>query len=147
MSRRQELMLGQKRFDTIPIKYNLLQVCNIKILPTFQKYHFKNVAFSLKGVQSTKRTITLSGWMPMDDSRFYVLFNIITVISGPWAADNKRLCAMEPRLRLNAFRIERGSNSGPLQRLIHSATGAPNSVRNGLIIASMTFGRKPLGQM
>ena len=31
-----------------------------------------------------------------DDLRFYVLFNSISVISGPWADDNERLCAMEP---------------------------------------------------
>ena len=36
----------------------------------------------------------------MDDLRFYVLFNSISVISGRWADDNDRLCAMEPRLRL-----------------------------------------------
>ena len=36
----------------------------------------------------------------MDDLRFYVLFNSISVISGRWAGDNERLCAMEPRLRL-----------------------------------------------
>ena len=42
--------------------------------------------------------MTLDGWM--DDLRFYVLFNSISVISGRWADDNERLCAMEPRLRL-----------------------------------------------
>ena len=30
--------------------------------------------------------------------------------------DNERLCAMEPRLRLRSFRIERGSNLGPLDQ-------------------------------
>ena len=34
------------------------------------------------------------GWM--DDLRFYVLFNSVSVISGRWADDNERLCAMEP---------------------------------------------------
>ena len=38
------------------------------------------------------------GWM--DDLRFYVLFNSISVISGRWADENERLCAMEPRLRV-----------------------------------------------
>ena len=33
----------------------------------------------------------------MDDLRFYVLFNSISVISGQRANDNGRLCAMEPR--------------------------------------------------
>ena len=36
----------------------------------------------------------------MDDLRFNVLFNSISVISGQWADDTERLCAMEPRLRL-----------------------------------------------
>ena len=34
----------------------------------------------------------------MDDLQFYVHFNSISAISGPWAGDIKRLCAMEPRL-------------------------------------------------
>ena len=42
------------------------------------------------------------GWI--DDSRFYVLFNSISAISGRWADDNEGLCAMEPRLRLRRFR-------------------------------------------
>ena len=37
------------------------------------------------------------GWM--DDMRFYVLFNSISVKSGRWEIDNERLCAMELRLR------------------------------------------------
>ena len=49
------------------------------------------------------------GWM--DDLRFYVLFNSISVISGQWEDNNERLCAMELRLRLRRFRLERGSNS------------------------------------
>ena len=39
----------------------------------------------------------------MHDLRLYVLFNRISVISGRWMSDNKRLCAMEPRLRLERF--------------------------------------------
>ena len=35
----------------------------------------------------------------MNDLRFYVLFNGISVISGKLEADNERLCAMEPCLR------------------------------------------------
>ena len=49
----------------------------------------------------------------MDDLRFYVFFNTISVISGRWADDNERLCAMELHLRLRRFRLEPGSNSGP----------------------------------
>ena len=36
----------------------------------------------------------------MDDRKFYALFNSISVISGRWAGDYEKLCAMEPRLRL-----------------------------------------------
>ena len=32
----------------------------------------------------------------MDDLRFYVLFNSISVILGRRVDDNERLCAMEP---------------------------------------------------
>ena len=48
----------------------------------------------------------------MDDLRFYVLFNSISIIAGRLADDNKRLCAMEPslRLRLRRLRLERGCN-------------------------------------
>ena len=48
----------------------------------------------------------------MDDLLFYVLFNIILVISGQWEADNERLCATELRLQLRRFHLERGSNLG-----------------------------------
>ena len=36
----------------------------------------------------------------MNDLRFYVLFNSISVIPGRCSDDNERLCAMELRLRL-----------------------------------------------
>ena len=56
-----------------------------------------------------------NGWM--EDLRFYVLFNSISAISGQWDVDNERLCAItEPRLRLRKFRLERGSNSRPLDQ-------------------------------
>ena len=35
----------------------------------------------------------------MDDLRFYVIFNSVSVISGRREVDNERLCAMELRLR------------------------------------------------
>ena len=57
-----------------------------------------------------RRWLTNERWW-MDDLRFYVLFNNISVISGQWEVDNERLCAMELRLRLSRFRFERGSNS------------------------------------
>ena len=46
----------------------------------------------------------MDGWM--DDLRFYILFNSISVISGRCSADNERLCAMELRLRLRRFHLE-----------------------------------------
>ena len=43
-------------------------------------------------------TTLMHGWI-MDDFRFYILFNSISVISGQSADDNERLCAMEPDLQ------------------------------------------------
>ena len=51
----------------------------------------------------------MDGWV--DDLRFYVLFNSISIISGRCSDDNERLCAMELRLWLRRFYIEWGSNS------------------------------------
>ena len=36
----------------------------------------------------------------MDDLRFYILFNSISVTSERWVDDNERLGAMEPCLQL-----------------------------------------------
>ena len=47
---------------------------------------------------------SFDGWM--DDLRFYVLFNSISVISGRCLDDDERLCAMELRLRLRRFHLE-----------------------------------------
>ena len=53
----------------------------------------------------------LGGGVWMDDMRFYVLFNSVSVISGRWEVDNERLCAMELPLWLRGFRLEQGLNS------------------------------------
>ena len=66
-----------------------------------------------KGIHDGSK-FEMDGWM--DDLRFYVLFNSVSVISGRWADDNERLCAMEPRLRLRRFHLKRGSKSGPLDQ-------------------------------
>ena len=55
------------------------------------------------------RLIHSDGWI--DDLRFYALFNSISFISGRCLDDNERLCAVELRLRLRRFRLERGSNA------------------------------------
>ena len=51
----------------------------------------------------------------MDDLRFYVLSNGISVISGRWVDENERQCEMEPRLRLKDP-PRRGSNTEQLDR-------------------------------
>ena len=39
-------------------------------------------------------SIVMDEWM--DDLRFYILFNSISVTSGGWVDNNERLCAMAP---------------------------------------------------
>ena len=46
----------------------------------------------------------------MDDLRFYMFFNSVSVISGGWAVDNEKLCEMELHLWLRSICHERGSN-------------------------------------
>ena len=53
----------------------------------------------------------MDGWMASDFMSFSIVFQ-----SGRLADDNVTLYAMEPRLRLRTFRLERGSSSGPLDR-------------------------------
>ena len=64
---------------------------------------------------------SLIGWM--DDLRFYVLFNSVSVISRQRTDDNERLYAMEPRLRLNRSPPQAGIEAGTArsvdQRLTH----------------------------
>ena len=74
----------------------------------------------------------------MDDMRFYVLSNSISVISRRWKVDNERLCAMELHLRLRRFRLERGSNS---VRQIRRPALNPLSCmqKDGLMTCAFTF--------
>ena len=58
---------------------------------------------SIAAERGAVRPSTMDGWM--DNMRFYIIFNSISVISGRWANDNERQCAMEHRLRLRRFRI------------------------------------------
>ena len=48
----------------------------------------------------------------MDDLRFYVLFNSISVISGRLKVDNERIYAIEPRLRLKRYPPPAGLEPG-----------------------------------
>ena len=50
----------------------------------------------------------------MDDLRFYILFNSISVVSGQWAGDNERLCAVEPSSPLKRSLLQVGLESGTL---------------------------------
>ena len=54
------------------------------------------------------------GWM--DDLRFYVLFNSISVISGRCLDDNERLCAMELRLWFEKISPRVRIELGPLDQ-------------------------------
>ena len=68
----------------------------------------------------------------MDGLQFYVLFNSISVISGRWADDNERLCAMDPRLRLKKSPPRAGivpeTAISVGQRLTHWSIGAPGTL-------------------
>ena len=68
----------------------------------------------------------------MDDLRF---FDSISVISGRWADDNERLCAMKPRLRLRRFRPERGSN--PDRYISRPALNQPTEVPGSCTITRL----------
>ena len=61
----------------------------------------------------------LDGWMGrwMDDLRFYILFNSISVISGRLTGDKERLCAMKFRLRLKKLPPPAGLKEAPEKRL------------------------------
>ena len=67
------------------------------------------VKMKLSAIQNIEVTaVGIDGWM--HDLLFYVLLNSVSVISGRWADDIERLCAMEPRLRLRRFCLKGGSN-------------------------------------
>ena len=59
-------------------------------------------------------TIT-HGWVV--DLRFYVLFNIISVISGRWADGNERKCNGTP-FTVGKILLDLGSNPGPLNQYV-----------------------------
>ena len=58
--------------------------------------------------------VRMDGWV--GNLRFYILFNSISVISGQWADDYERLCAMGLHLRLRRFCLEQGLNLGLLDQ-------------------------------
>ena len=67
-----------------------------------ERYFFlKSVGIKTKTIN---KSLLLDEWM--DDLRFYVLFNSISVMSGRCSDDNEKLCAMELHLRLRRFHIQ-----------------------------------------
>ena len=44
----------------------------------------------------------------MDNYRFYVLFNIFSIISGQWEDDNERMCTMESCLGIDRYLTQAG---------------------------------------
>ena len=94
--------------------------CHAKIRPFYQNgcIKIKSLVFSTFDIfpctEKYLNFVYMHGWM--DDLQFYVLFNSISVISGRWADDNERLCAMEFRLWLSRFHLEWCSNPRPLDR-------------------------------
>ena len=85
-----------------------IMLIRVKLLPTCIYCLFPLVYFNCVCWCQSRwlpRNI-LCGWR-MDEwrhLRYYVLFNIIAVVSGRWDVDNERLCAMEHRLRLRRGR-------------------------------------------
>ena len=50
------------------------------------------------------------GWM--NDEYLCLFYNSISVISGQWAGDNQRMCAMEPRLQMKKSSPQAGLEPG-----------------------------------
>ena len=69
---------------------------------------------SIETLTKKKKANADNGWM--DDLQFYGLFNSISVISGPWADGNERLCAMEPCLHFEKILPLLGIELGPLDQ-------------------------------
>ena len=65
---------------------------------------------SILTIRYRQMNIVRIGWM--DDLRFYILFNSISVISRRWADDNERLCAMKTLLRLKRSPPQAGLDPG-----------------------------------
>ena len=94
-------------------KGDKLYVCFYKVVLSFLSFsvHFHLECLRYNHVRYVHGYIvnilhieTPDGWM--DDLRFYVLFNTISVISGQCLDYNEWLCAMDLRLRLRRFHLE-----------------------------------------
>ena len=67
--------------------------------------------FGLQGIQHTSKVGWMDGWIIF----YLTFFAVVFVISRGCSDDYERLHAIEPCLPLR-FRLERGSNSGPLDQ-------------------------------
>ena len=113
----------------MPTKQTHVRPCSASAL-----FPYRNVYGKCSKVENIDQKPLELGWI--DDLRFYVLFNSISVKSGRWVGDHERLCAMEPCLCLNGSpplagletRTVRSAN----QRLTHCAAGAPPKTMNDL---------------
>ena len=70
------------------------------------QYHSHITYIKVKHAECVESFFKVQNDGLMDDLRFYVLFNSISVISGRCLDDNERLCAMKLRLRLRRFHLE-----------------------------------------
>ena len=79
-----------------------------------------------RACQHNRAPLKTDGWM-VDYLWLNVLFNSISLILGRWLGDNEKLCAMEPRLRLERFPSQAGLEPGTArsvaQLLTYLATG------------------------
>ena len=67
-----------------------------------------NIVKSRALISQNTFLLKMDGWVTFDFTHFSKIFQSYQEIN------NKRLYAMEPRLQLRRFRLDGGSNSGPL---------------------------------
>ena len=89
----------------------LRDICNFVSLSASIKYRilFTRAKF-LCYRNFSKKKLRSQGWM--DDSRCYVIFNSISVVSGRWLDDSEGLCAIGPSVWLERFPSQAGLEPG-----------------------------------
>ena len=81
---------------------------------SYLKKYGKILKFQMKALRKHSKEGVI------DDLRFYILFNRISVISGQWVGDNERLSDVEPDLQLKRSPPEAGLEPGTIR-----STGQP----------------------
>ena len=69
----------------------------------------------------------------MDDLRFHILFNSISVISGQSLDDKQRLWAMEPDFQLERFPPQARLEHGTIKSIGQCFTEQPGLLAGGLL--------------